>query len=250
MKENSVSKKYFQIKLYNRIFFCWIIDAAQSGHQTSIYSPLIHTSPSGYKIRARLDLNGSGATWGTHMSIFIIIYKGEYDAILEWPFPYQVTFCLFDQTGKGRHVVDSFHPDPTSVSLQRPSSDENIPIGITKLIQLDVFTRKKCAFVSNGTMRIKIQVNFFETPRPILPYTADINPALPTVAQDAMCLRKIEQFKKTRAMIVAEIEANDREVASRSLKPVYPSASVRIVRQPPTPPTNSDSTSHEEMLPE
>ena len=63
--------------------------------------------------------------------------KGEYDAILKWPFQYKVTFCLLDQTGNNRHIIDSFYPDVKSASFQRPVDDANIASGIPKFFPLN-----------------------------------------------------------------------------------------------------------------
>ncbi|CAF1117629.1 unnamed protein product [Rotaria sordida] len=65
----------------------------QSEKQTSIMSP------TGYKMCASLFLNENGDAECTHMSIFSILFKGDYDAILWWPFYIPVVYCLFDQTG-------------------------------------------------------------------------------------------------------------------------------------------------------
>ena len=79
---------------------------AQSERQTSIYSPVFYSSSTGYKMQARLYLYGDGNARRTHMSLFFLLVKGEFDALLSWPFGYKVTFCLFDQTGNNRHIID------------------------------------------------------------------------------------------------------------------------------------------------
>ncbi|CAF1377216.1 unnamed protein product [Didymodactylos carnosus] len=40
--------------------------------------------------------------------------RREYVAILQWPFTYEVTFCLLDQSEKHKHVIESFRTDPGS----------------------------------------------------------------------------------------------------------------------------------------
>ncbi|CAF4526356.1 unnamed protein product, partial [Didymodactylos carnosus] len=60
--------------------------AAQSERQNSVYSQPFYSSPAGYKMRARLYLNGDGNARRTHMSLFFALMKGEYDSILKWPF--------------------------------------------------------------------------------------------------------------------------------------------------------------------
>ncbi len=59
---------------------------AISGQMTSIYSSPFFTSRTGYKMCARLYLNGDGMGKGTHVSLFFVVMKGTYDALLKWPF--------------------------------------------------------------------------------------------------------------------------------------------------------------------
>ncbi|CAF4939818.1 unnamed protein product, partial [Rotaria sp. Silwood1] len=51
-----------------------LIDA-ESERQTSIYSPPFYSSPTGYKMRARLYLNGDGNARRIHMSLFFVLMR-------------------------------------------------------------------------------------------------------------------------------------------------------------------------------
>lgn len=55
---------------------------ADSGFHVSAF----YTAKYGYKLCLRLYLNGDGTGKRTHLSLFIVIMKGEYDALLPWPF--------------------------------------------------------------------------------------------------------------------------------------------------------------------
>jgi hypothetical protein len=87
---------------------------AQSERQTSIYSPAFYTSATGYKLCIRLYLNGDGTVRGTHISIFLVIFRGQYDVLLQWSFSYRVSFCLCDQrimiesgeTKEAKHIIN------------------------------------------------------------------------------------------------------------------------------------------------
>ena len=37
----------------------------------------------------RAYLNGDGSGYKTHLSLFFVVMKGEYDALLKWPFEYK-----------------------------------------------------------------------------------------------------------------------------------------------------------------
>jgi len=46
----------------------------------------------------RAYLNGDGSGYKTHLSLFFVVMKGEYDALLKWPFNNKVSMIL---VGKG-----------------------------------------------------------------------------------------------------------------------------------------------------
>ena len=46
----------------------------------------------GYKMCARIYLNGDGMGKGTHVSLFFVIMRGQYDALLKWPFRQKVNY--------------------------------------------------------------------------------------------------------------------------------------------------------------
>ncbi|CAF1078601.1 unnamed protein product [Adineta steineri] len=157
---------------------------AQSERQTSIFSPVFYSSPTGYKMRARLFLFGDGGGRRSHISLFFLIMKGEYDAILKWPFHYKVTFCLLDQTGNNRHVIDSFHPDVKSNSFQRPKEAANTASGIPKFFPLPMLLQDDNAYVREDTLYLKIIIALNDTPKVLLPFMLTLNPALPNYVQD------------------------------------------------------------------
>jgi hypothetical protein len=49
-------------------------------------------------------LNGNGAGENSHISTYIKILPGEYDALLRWPFSHSVSFTLFDQSSVPENV--------------------------------------------------------------------------------------------------------------------------------------------------
>ena len=143
---------------------------AQSERQTSIYSPPFYSSPTGYKMRGRLYLNGDGNARRTHMSLFFVLMRSEYDAVLKFPFNYKVTFCLYDQSPAQRHIIDSFQPDIKSNSFQRPRSEMNIASGIPKFFPLAMIQQEGNPYVKDDTIFIKIMVDFGDMPKTLLPY--------------------------------------------------------------------------------
>ena len=97
------------------------MEDARSGKYTSIFSLPFYSSRYGYKMCLRLYILGDGIGKNTHMSLFFVVMKGEFDTILQWPFTHKVSFRLINQH-HGRDVVDVFQPDPMSSSFQRPKN--------------------------------------------------------------------------------------------------------------------------------
>ena len=129
---------------------------AVSGQQVSFYSPCFYTSRYGYKMCARIYLNGDGMGRGTHISVFFVVMRGQYDAILRWPFRQKVTFMLLDQDNI-EHVIDAFRPDPNSSSFQRPRRETNIASGCPMFCSLTELNNH--AYVRDDTMFLKIIVD-------------------------------------------------------------------------------------------
>jgi len=121
------------------------------GKSPSLYSPPFYTSRFGYKMCARIYLNGDGQGKGTHISLFFVVMKGEYDALLEWPFPCKITLKLLAQEGNA-HIAEAFRPDPNSSSFRRPSSEMNIASGVPlfanqQKVMSGPYKKNNCIFV-------------------------------------------------------------------------------------------------------
>ena len=129
---------------------------AISGKEVSFYSPWFYTGRYGYKMCARIYLNGDGMGKGTHISVFFVVMRGEHDALLRWPFRQKVTFMLLDQNNE-EHVIDAFRPDPSSSSFQRPRRESNIASGCPTFCSLSELNNH--AYVRDDVMFLKVIVD-------------------------------------------------------------------------------------------
>ncbi|CAF0864943.1 unnamed protein product [Adineta ricciae] len=144
---------------------------ARSERHASIYSPIFYTSTTGYKMRARLDMNGFDSARATHMSVFLILLKGDYDAELTWPFTLSVTFCLYDQTGAGRHVIDTYYPGTRSFDVVQPGSRINIGYAVPKYCPLGILEGSNSSYIRDDTMFLGVTINFDTQGKVPVPYT-------------------------------------------------------------------------------
>ena len=142
---------------YNGSFMWRIPDLSKckrdaiDGRVTSLYSPPFYTAKHGYKMCIRIYLNGDGMGHRTHLSLFFVLMKGEFDALLKWPFDYKVSLILVDQNYR-KHIVQTFKPTPESSSFQRPVSDMNVASGCSQFCKLsyldnDNYTKDDVLFV-------------------------------------------------------------------------------------------------------
>ncbi|XP_060070058.1 TNF receptor-associated factor 2-like [Ylistrum balloti] len=131
---------------------------AMAGRVTSLYSPHFYTGRTGYRLCARLYPNGDGIGKKTHVSVFFVVARGNYDALLSWPFIQRVTFMLLDQNNRD-HVVDSFRPDPASSSFQRPTTEMNIASGCPLFVPLKRLEEVGTSYVKDDTLFLKIVVD-------------------------------------------------------------------------------------------
>lgn len=69
---------------------------AKEGDILKISDPF-YTESCGYKMQLLLYPNGAGSGENTHISLYHSVIKGEYDALLTWPFKTAVKFTLIDQ---------------------------------------------------------------------------------------------------------------------------------------------------------
>ena len=132
------------------------MEDARSGKYTSIFSLPFYSGRYGYKMCLRLYILGDGIGKNTHMSLFFVVMKGEFDAILQWPFTHKVSFRLINQH-HGRDIVDVFQPDPLSSSFQRPKTDMNVASGCPRFISLAELNQG--GFIEDNTIFIKVKVD-------------------------------------------------------------------------------------------
>ena len=154
---------------YNGVLL-WKIDEferrrreAVDGVTLSLYSTPFYTSRHGYKMCARVYLNGDGMGKGSHLSFFFVIMRGPFDALLQWPFKQKVTLSLINQNGK-KHISDSFRPDPHSSSFQKPGRREmNIASGCPMFIRIDHLLNG--GFAEDDAIYVRVVVETMDLPK-------------------------------------------------------------------------------------
>ena len=105
--KNEVKEKTVMVKSESPdypLMFIWKIDnfsklmrKAKDGVNKRQTCAPFYTENYGYKFEIGFYPNGSDDVRGTFLSVFFSIQKGEYDALLAWPFKRKMKFTLLDQ---------------------------------------------------------------------------------------------------------------------------------------------------------
>ena len=115
---------------------------------------------------SRIYLNGDGMGQGSHISLFFVLMRGEWDRSLPFPFQRQITLKLLDQGGD-KHIVETFLPDPHSSSFRRPVADMNAPFGYYCFVAHD--TLLNGSFIRDDNIYIVISVDTSGLPAMVVP---------------------------------------------------------------------------------
>lgn len=94
-----------------------------------VYSDTFYTGPHGYRVKVNLNLNIVTTNQNqAHLSLNIIVLKGEYDSILPWPLTKKFKFTILDQQenfATRSNITCLFETQFASKCFQRPKTAEN-----------------------------------------------------------------------------------------------------------------------------
>ena len=152
---------YFEEKCES---FTWRIDGfsevlrkAESGEETVKESSPFYRY--GYKFKLRINPNGNDTAKNTHLSVFLKIMKGEYDASLTWPFHKKVTFTLIDQQENANdreNIVWSFTSDPKRSSFERPVKEQNVGWGLHTFVSHEKLQKRR--YIVDDAIFIQVHI--------------------------------------------------------------------------------------------
>ena len=69
------------------------------------YSPPFYTHPQGYKMCLNVYTNGYGDGEGTHVTVSVVLMRGEFDDCLKWPFRGHITVAMLNQLEDNNHTT-------------------------------------------------------------------------------------------------------------------------------------------------
>ena len=151
---------FFGVTVWKIINFSEILREAKTGNKKSVDGVPFYTETFGYKLKVRIYPNGYGTGNNAHLMVFIILMKGEYDAILPWPFKRKVTYTLIDQQDdpvERENVIGQINNGISPNVWKRPIHGEECPgKGIARFISHEkLFSRR---YVVDDTLFLQVEV--------------------------------------------------------------------------------------------
>ncbi|VDL96453.1 unnamed protein product [Schistocephalus solidus] len=164
--ESQATIKKLQAKLqrseaYFEPSFIWRIE----GYRQKIYLLLsycvlnLFSHRHGYRVCLSICPFGEPRYRGKYLSVFVCLCRGEYDALLSWPFSFPITVKLLDQTidptlRKDHTVLIKPNPIPSNNAyLKRPTTERNQCFGSPRFIELEQMNTRE--FVVDNTLYLK-----------------------------------------------------------------------------------------------
>ena len=129
---------------------------ARSGKVVALHSAPCYTKQYEYKYCTRLYLQGDGMGRSTHVSLFFVVMKSEYDQLLNWPMQRRITLELINHVNEAENVIESFVSNPRSSSFQRPTNNMNVASGCPMFISIEKFLTG--GFIVDNSAYIKTTV--------------------------------------------------------------------------------------------
>ncbi|CAM2719264.1 unnamed protein product [Rotaria socialis] len=162
-KVNALEKTYGAQYIWKIDHYQEHLQEARSNKKTTLFSPPFLTSRHGYRLALAICLDGDGKAKGKYVSLFASICRGDYDALLSWPFSHRVTFTLLDQSediNNRRPVTYSVKPNICKENkpfLGRPVTERNASFGAQKFTELVTMTSFE--YIKDDTIYIKVEID-------------------------------------------------------------------------------------------
>lgn len=125
------------------------------GKTRALHSAPCYSKPYGYRYCLRLYLHGDGMGKGTHLSLYFVLLKSEYDDLLKWPFIKKISFTVLNLRDEKKNRMECMWTNGDSSSFQRPKSDKNIASGCPYMLKLSELSN---GFLKDDCLYIKFNI--------------------------------------------------------------------------------------------
>lgn len=136
------------------------VSRAKNGKEVRIKSDPFYVGLRGYKMQLLMYPNGIKKGKNGFISLYAAVMKGQYDAILPWPFQYTGNITVIDQNPdltQRQNCSKCFVPNPSWTTMQRPESEGNTGQGFQAFLSHEEL--RKGSYVVDETLIIKFEAS-------------------------------------------------------------------------------------------
>lgn len=137
-------------------------EAEVRGQPPCLSSVPFYSGRCGYKMAAKVYLNGDKEGRGTHLSFYVVLLPADFDVLLPWPLRRSITLSVLDQSGSGKNHSLRLRPDVTSKSFPRPVAESatSDTAGFPCFIPLrKLEAPQNAVYVDDDTLFVKVKVD-------------------------------------------------------------------------------------------
>ncbi|XP_051893184.1 TNF receptor-associated factor 2-like [Pristis pectinata] len=134
------------------------LQEAIDGTKPYLDSSEFYFSTYSYKMCLRIYLNGHEDTKGTHISLYYILLKGQYDALTQWPFKENVKLAILNPRDRQQSILKICTPSGQDPALQRPVERMNAPRGFSTFATVSEFNQFISKYVDSDEMFIGAEI--------------------------------------------------------------------------------------------
>ena len=145
--------------------FSQLLQGDGDGIKTSLDSPPIYTSLSGYKFFMRIYPKGDDGGDGRHIGLFVGMMKGDFDNRLKWPFCGRISLSMLDQSNDAHSLCNdvsgTFMANRNLGAFQKPAATGRYTTlyGYEKFAPIAMVCTPQYAKDDTGMIKIKIHNN-------------------------------------------------------------------------------------------
>lgn len=133
--------------------FSELLRLAKQGFCKMLKSYPFYTESCGYKMHLAVLPNGDRSGENTHVSVYLCVIPGEYDAVLSWPFITAVRITLVDQKRFLQQNVDVCF---TLRVDERPKENSNCSLGTSEFVSHAKLERGR--YVMDDTLFLRVVI--------------------------------------------------------------------------------------------
>ena len=137
------------------------VDDAIKGTVSELFTPPLYYGQFGYKFSAKImlygDANSEVDSKGKFVALYFVLMSGDFDEVLEWPFPFNIKLSLLDQsTSSQNHVEKTIQAESDALPFAKPIREMSPGVGFPQFVAHDALFNG--TYVKDDSVFFKLEI--------------------------------------------------------------------------------------------